>query len=33
MDNPWDRRLGFWWIADDQPETPAILESPEGPRT
>ena len=33
MDNPWDRRLGFWWIAEDQPELPAILEGPDGPRT
>ena len=31
--SPWDRRLGFWWIADDHPEAPAILESPDGPRT
>jgi long-chain acyl-CoA synthetase len=33
MDNPWNRRLGFWWIAEDHPELPAILESPDGPRT
>ena len=33
MDSPWDRRLGFWWIAEDQPDAPAILESPDGPRT
>ena len=33
MDNPWDRRLGFWWIADDEPDVPAILESPDGQRT
>jgi long-chain acyl-CoA synthetase len=31
--NPWDRRLGFWWIAEDHPDQPAILESPDGPRT
>jgi long-chain acyl-CoA synthetase len=30
MDNPWDRRLGFWWIAEDHPDAPAILESPDG---
>ena len=33
MDNPWDRRLGFWWIAEDEPDRPAIVESPDGPRT
>ena len=33
MDSPWDRRLGFWWITEDQPDAPAILESPDGPRT
>ncbi len=31
--NPWERRLGFWWIAEDHPELPAILESPDGART
>src|SRR5215217_474021 len=31
--NPWNRRLGFWWIAEDQPQLPAILEGPDGPRT
>ena len=29
----WDRRLGFWWIAEDRPEAPAILASPDGPRS
>ena len=29
--HPWDRRLGFWWIAEDHPEAPAVLESPDGP--
>jgi long-chain acyl-CoA synthetase len=29
----WDRRLGFWWIAEDHPDSPAIVESPDGPRT
>ncbi len=33
MTSPWDRRLGFWWIAEDHPDTPAILEGPDGPRT
>ena len=33
MQSPWDRRLGFWWIAEDHPELPAIIESPDGPRT
>ena len=33
MTNPWDQRLGFWWIAEDHPDAPAILESPDGPRT
>ncbi len=33
MEHPWDRRLGFWWIAEDQPEAPAILASPDGTRT
>ena len=31
--HPWDRRLGFWWIADDQPDVPAVLAGPDGPRT
>jgi long-chain acyl-CoA synthetase len=26
----WDRRLGFWWIAEDHPELPAIVGSPSG---
>ena len=33
MSHPWDRRLGFWWIAEDHPEAPAIVESPDGQRT
>ena len=33
MATSWDRRLGFWWIADDHPDTPAIIASPDGPRT
>jgi long-chain acyl-CoA synthetase len=31
--NPWDRRLGVWWIAEDQPDAPAISASPTGART
>ncbi|BBY80315.1 AMP-binding protein [Mycolicibacterium pulveris] len=30
MRHPWDQRLGVWWIAEDHPETPAIVESPSG---
>ncbi|HEV2368569.1 MAG TPA: AMP-binding protein, partial [Acidimicrobiales bacterium] len=30
MASPWDRRLGVWWVAEDQPEQPAIVESPSG---
>jgi long-chain acyl-CoA synthetase len=33
MDHPWDRRLGFWWIAEDHPDMPAILDGPDGART
>jgi len=33
MKHPWDRRLGVWWIAEDHPDQPAILESPSGTRT
>jgi long-chain acyl-CoA synthetase len=29
----WDQRLGFWWISEDRPDAPAIIESPDGPRT
>jgi long-chain acyl-CoA synthetase len=29
----WDRRLGVWWIAEDHPELPAIVDSPSGSRT
>lgn len=28
MQHPWDQRLGVWWIAEDHPETKAIVESP-----
>jgi long-chain acyl-CoA synthetase len=30
MKNPWDQRLGFWYIAEDHPELPAIVASPSG---
>lgn len=30
MRHPWDRRLGVWWIADDHPDSPAIVDSPTG---
>jgi long-chain acyl-CoA synthetase len=30
MKNPWDRRLGVWWIAEDHPDLPAIAECPSG---
>ena len=33
MASVWDQRLGFWWIAEDQPDLPAILATPDGPRT
>jgi long-chain acyl-CoA synthetase len=33
MSKSWDQRLGVWWIADDHPDEPAILESPDGLRT
>lgn len=33
MQHQWDQRLGFWWIAQDHPSLPAIITSPDGPRT
>lgn len=30
MEHAWDQRLGIWYIAEDQPELPAIVESPSG---
>ncbi|HET6950050.1 MAG TPA: AMP-binding protein [Acidimicrobiales bacterium] len=30
MESPWSQRLGFWWIAEDHPHLPAIVESPSG---
>src|SRR5215211_4319266 len=31
--DPWGGRLGFWWIAEDNPDLPAIVASPDGSRT
>jgi long-chain acyl-CoA synthetase len=28
--HPWDRRLGFWWIAEDHPDQPAVVDCPSG---
>jgi long-chain acyl-CoA synthetase len=28
VQHPWDRRLGVWWLAEDHPDAPAVLESP-----
>jgi long-chain acyl-CoA synthetase len=30
MEHPWDRRLGFWWIADEHPDQPAVVACPAG---
>ena len=30
MQHPWDQRLGVWWIAEDHPDAPAIVDSPSG---
>lgn len=30
MRHPWDQRLGFWWIAEDRPGQPCVVESPSG---
>ncbi len=32
VENPWQQRLGVWWIAQDHPEQWAILSSPTGER-
>ena len=32
-DSPWDQRLGFWWIAEDDPERAAVAASPDGTLT
>lgn len=26
--HPWDQRLGFWWIAEDRPDHPCVVECP-----
>ena len=31
--NPWDRRLGFWWIAEDHPDDPGDHREPRRART
>ena len=33
MTEPAPQRLGFWWIAEDHPDLPAILASPSGTRS
>lgn len=30
MRDPWDQRLGVWWIAEDHPDLPAIADCPSG---
>ena len=30
MEHAWDRRLGFWYIAEDHPDLPAVVASPSG---
>jgi long-chain acyl-CoA synthetase len=30
MEHAWDQRLGFWWIAQDHPDQPAVVSSPSG---
>lgn len=30
MRHAWDQRLGFWWIAEDRPDAPAVVSSPSG---
>jgi len=30
MGNPWSQRLGVWWVAEDHPDLPAVVESPSG---
>ncbi len=30
MTSVWDQRLGFWWIAEDHPDAPAVAASPDG---
>jgi len=33
MTHPWDRRLGFWWIAEDHPDQVAVIDAPSGSPT
>ena len=30
MKHPWDRRLGFWWLAEEHPDQPAVVGCPSG---
>lgn len=30
MTTPWDQRLGVWYVAEDHPDLPAVVESPSG---
>ena len=30
MQHPWDRRLGFWYLAEEYPDQPAVVASPSG---
>ena len=30
MKHPWDRRLGFWYLAEEYPDQPAVVASPSG---
>ncbi len=30
MKHPWDRRLGFWWLAEEYPDQPAVVGCPSG---
>jgi long-chain acyl-CoA synthetase len=30
MQHPWDRRLGFWYLAEDYPDQPAVVACPSG---
>lgn len=32
LEHPWQQRLGFWWIAEDHPDLPAVLDAPSGER-
>ena len=30
MQHPWDRRLGFWYLAGEYPDLPAVVACPSG---